>query len=50
MEVLELIIVLIVLEKVFSFKGDNVHGFDPSERVPDPKRMTEGYFRSSATM
>jgi 3-deoxy-7-phosphoheptulonate synthase len=37
-------------EKVFSFKGDNVHEFEASMRNPDPKRMTEGYFRSAATM
>jgi len=33
-----------------SFKGENINGFDVHERTPDPKRMTEGYFKSAAIM
>jgi len=35
-----------------SFKGDNVNALEASKeaRIPDPKRLLEGYFRSSATL
>jgi len=36
--------------KVFSFKGDNVKGFDPSDRVPNPERLVSAYFHSAATL
>lgn len=37
-------------EKVVSFKGENIHDYDPKNRTPDPKRLTEGYFRSVSTV
>jgi 3-deoxy-7-phosphoheptulonate synthase len=36
--------------KVFSFKGDNVNGFDSSNRQPDPERLVDAYFHSAATL
>uniref|UniRef100_A0A6B2L423 Phospho-2-dehydro-3-deoxyheptonate aldolase n=1 Tax=Arcella intermedia TaxID=1963864 RepID=A0A6B2L423_9EUKA len=36
--------------KVYSFKGDNVNGFDPSDRIPDPERLVSAYFHSAATL
>jgi len=33
-----------------SFKGENINGFHVDERIPDPKRMTEGYEKSVAVM
>ncbi|CCI47685.1 hypothetical protein ABG067_003933 [Albugo candida] len=37
-------------EKVPSFRGENINGFEPSERIPDPQRLLEGYFHSAATL
>lgn len=36
--------------KIMNFKGENINGFDVNDRTPDPKRMTEGYFKSAAIM
>lgn len=36
--------------QVYSFKGDNINGFDVSERVPDPNRLVQAYFHSAATL
>jgi len=36
--------------RVMSFKGENINGFHVDDRTPDPKRMTEGYFKSAAIM
>jgi len=36
--------------KVFSFKGDNVNGFDPNDREPNPERLVSAYFHSAATL
>jgi 3-deoxy-7-phosphoheptulonate synthase len=36
--------------KVVSYRGDNVNGFDPSDRDPDPTRLLLGYFHSSSTL
>lgn len=35
-----------------SYRGDMVNGVDPTEkaRLPDPRRMLEGYFRATATL
>ncbi|KAI9794115.1 MAG: Aromatic/aminoadipate aminotransferase 1 [Candelina submexicana] len=33
-----------------SFRGDNINGFDPSERTPDPSRLVSAYFHSAATL
>lgn len=32
------------------FRGDNIHGFDVSERRQNPQRLIQGYFHSSATL
>ncbi|KAI0288711.1 DAHP synthetase [Russula brevipes] len=32
------------------FRGDNVNGFHPDERTPDPERLLGAYFHSSATL
>jgi len=37
-------------KKVFSFKGDNVNGFDPSDRTPNPERLVSAYFHSASTL
>lgn len=37
-------------QKIMSFKGENINGFELHDRVPDPKRMTEGYFKSIAVL
>ncbi|KAJ1954521.1 hypothetical protein IWQ62_005738 [Dispira parvispora] len=37
-------------EKILSFRGDNVNGFHPSDRTPDPQRLLSAYFHSAATM
>lgn len=37
-------------KKVMSFKGENINGYHAHERVPCPKRMTEGYEKSVAVM
>ncbi len=35
-----------------TYRGDMVNGFSPTleDRIPNPKRMIEGYFRSAATL
>lgn len=37
-------------EQIYSFRGDNVNGFDPSNREPDPSRLLQAYFHSAATL
>eukprot|EP00908_Phaeocystis_cordata_P007956 Transcript_18626.p2 GENE.Transcript_18626~~Transcript_18626.p2 ORF type:complete len:435 (+),score=242.68 Transcript_18626:199-1503(+) len=36
--------------EIMSFKGDNINGYDVSERKWDCKRLLEGYYHSSATL
>lgn len=33
-----------------NFKGENINGIDVNDRTPDPKRMSEGYFKAAAIM
>lgn len=33
-----------------SFRGDNINGYDPSDRKPDPERLVKSYFHSAATL
>ncbi|KAI9298277.1 phospho-2-dehydro-3-deoxyheptonate aldolase-like protein [Neoconidiobolus thromboides FSU 785] len=33
-----------------SFRGDNINGFSVDERKPDPERLVDAYFHSSATL
>ena len=33
-----------------SFRGDNVNGIELSDRAPDPQRLLQAYFHSTATM
>lgn len=33
-----------------SFRGDNINGFDPTDRKPDPARLVSSYFHSAATL
>ncbi|KAG7005636.1 phospho-2-dehydro-3-deoxyheptonate aldolase [Physcia stellaris] len=33
-----------------SFRGDNINGYDPEERTPDPERLVAAYFHSATTM
>ncbi|CAG8594280.1 13720_t:CDS:2 [Ambispora leptoticha] len=37
-------------KEIPSFRGDNVNGFDPSDRKPDPERLVGAYFHSAATL
>lgn len=32
-----------------SFRGDNINGFDPKDRIPDPSRLVAAYFHSAST-
>ncbi len=36
--------------EVPTYKGDAVHGFEATQREPDPSRLLQGYFRASATL
>ncbi|KDR67186.1 hypothetical protein GALMADRAFT_130501 [Galerina marginata CBS 339.88] len=36
--------------EVFSFRGDNVNGLDPNDRIPDPERLLKAYFHSTTTL
>jgi len=33
-----------------SFRGENVNGLDPADRLPDPSRLLAAYFHSAATL
>jgi 3-deoxy-7-phosphoheptulonate synthase len=33
-----------------SFRGDNINGYDPNDRKPDPSRLVSSYFHSAATL
>ncbi|KAJ7586359.1 DAHP synthetase [Mycena floridula] len=37
-------------KEVPSFRGDNVNGLDPNDRKPDPQRLINAYFHSTATL
>lgn len=37
-------------KEVLSFRGDNVNGFEVSDRKPDPERLLGAYFHSAATL
>ncbi|TVQ26393.1 MAG: 3-deoxy-7-phosphoheptulonate synthase [Spirochaetaceae bacterium] len=37
-------------QEVPTYKGDAVHGFETTQREPDPSRLLQGYFRASATL
>ena len=37
-------------KEIDSFRGDNINGFDPSERTPDPARLVSAYFHSASTL
>ena len=34
---------------ITAFRGDNINGYDPEERAPDPSRLVSAYFHSAAT-
>ena len=36
--------------KIMSYKGDNINGYDPTERKWDPNRLLEGYWHSAASL
>jgi len=38
------------LGEIKSFKGENINGYDPTQREWDPKRLLEGYWHSAATL
>ncbi|KAL8741182.1 MAG: hypothetical protein Q9190_006187 [Brigantiaea leucoxantha] len=33
-----------------SFRGDNINGYDPADRAPDPSRLVAAYFHSASTL
>ncbi|KAI9637119.1 putative family II 2-keto-3-deoxy-D-arabino-heptulosonate aldolase [Dioszegia hungarica] len=37
-------------KEILSFRGDNVNGYDPTDRQPDPDRLLGAYFHSTATL
>ncbi|KAL1929992.1 hypothetical protein VTP01DRAFT_1146 [Rhizomucor pusillus] len=37
-------------KEILSYRGDNVNGFDPKDRKPDPERLLGAYFHSAATL
>ncbi|KAG1446216.1 hypothetical protein G6F46_011339 [Rhizopus delemar] len=37
-------------QEIHSFRGDNVNGYDPKDRKPDPERLLGAYFHSTATL
>lgn len=37
-------------KEIPSFRGDNVNGYDPRDRTPDPKRLVDAYFHSASTL
>ncbi|KAL8661054.1 MAG: hypothetical protein Q9168_008416, partial [Polycauliona sp. 1 TL-2023] len=34
---------------ITAFRGDNINGYDPEDRKPDPSRLVSAYFHSAAT-
>ncbi|MCJ1288834.1 Aromatic/aminoadipate aminotransferase 1 [Xylographa carneopallida] len=36
-------------EEIHSFRGDNINGYDPEDRIPDPSRLVAAYFHSAST-
>ena len=36
--------------EIYSFKGDNINGYEPKDRKWDPQRLLDGYWHSAATM
>ncbi|KAG0237949.1 hypothetical protein BGW42_008049 [Actinomortierella wolfii] len=37
-------------KEILSYRGDNVNGYDPNDRTPDPERLLGAYFHSAATL
>ncbi|KAH8144424.1 uncharacterized protein LAJ45_11592 [Morchella importuna] len=37
-------------KEIPSFRGDNINGFDPADRTPNPERLVTAYFHSAATL
>lgn len=37
-------------KEIPSFRGDNINGFEESDRTPDPARLVSSYFHSAATL
>ncbi|KAF9403255.1 hypothetical protein BGX21_005856 [Mortierella sp. AD011] len=37
-------------KEILSYRGDNVNGYDPNDRNPDPERLLGAYFHSAATL
>ncbi|CAG8561325.1 13067_t:CDS:2, partial [Acaulospora colombiana] len=37
-------------KEILSFRGENINGFDPNDRKPDPERLLKAYFHSAATL
>jgi len=36
--------------EIYSYKGENINGYDPDERAWDPNRLLQGYWHSAATL
>ncbi len=36
-------------KEIPSFRGDNINGYDPEDRTPDPERLVAAYFHSATT-
>ncbi len=36
--------------EIHAFRGDNINGYDPEDRTPDPSRLVAAYFHSASTL
>ena len=36
--------------EIQTFRGDNINGYNPGDRTPDPKRLVDAYFHSASTL
>ena len=36
--------------EIHAFRGDNINGYDPEDRMPDPSRLVSAYFHSASTL
>jgi len=36
--------------EIYSYKGENINGYDPNDRAWDPQRLLDGYWHSCATL
>ncbi|KAL9599103.1 MAG: hypothetical protein Q9219_004061 [cf. Caloplaca sp. 3 TL-2023] len=37
-------------QTILAFRGDNINGYNPEDRTPDPSRLVSAYFHSATTL